>query len=101
MLYFNFSPNSHLSVVSITFVPHLFMPQLWACYRLLPRADEFQGLIGFSSFISMAQSSLLRGKPTWAQLPGEYEWDQMISQRLATDLTSLAADGRFMPSIGE
>lgn len=52
MLYFNFSPNSHLSVVSITFVPHLFMPQLWVCYRLLTRADDFQGLIGFSSLSS-------------------------------------------------
>lgn len=52
MLYFNFTPNCHLSVVSITFVPHLFMPQLRACYRLLTRAADFQGLIGFSSLSS-------------------------------------------------
>lgn len=52
MLYFNFSPNYHLSAVSITFVLHLFMPQLWACYRLLTRANDFQGLIGLSSLSS-------------------------------------------------
>lgn len=54
MLYFNFTPNCHLSVVSITFVPHLFMPQLRACYTLLTRAADFQGLIGFNSLSSAA-----------------------------------------------
>lgn len=96
MLYFNFSPNSHLSVVSITFVLHLFMPQLWVCYRLLTRADDFQGLIGFSLFHQQtAQSSLPSGKPTWAQLLGEQDWDQVISQCLSSDLPYLAAGWRF------
>lgn len=52
MLYFNSSPNSHLSVVSITFVLHLFVPQLWTCYRLLKKADDFQSLTGFSPLSS-------------------------------------------------
>lgn len=95
MLYFNLSPNSHLSVVSITFVPHLFMPQLWACYRLLTRADEFQGLIGFSTFISRMPSHHYRVEnPRGLSCLGNRS-GIVISQCLSSDLPSLAADGRL------
>lgn len=71
MLYFNFSPNSHLSVVFITFVPHLFMPQLWACNRLLTRADDFQGLIAFS-FLSSADGPVITIE--WKTHVGSAAW---------------------------